>query len=194
MTAPMSSASTGSSRRCGAPASAPGANVYAELGTTWRSVMGDTTQAAHLLGKLLLHVGEDNVLWGTDSIWYGSPQDQIQAFRAFEIRPSSRSASATGAHAERKAKILGLNAARIYGVEPTTVPCPFTREDLQAARQALPQPFRTYGPRTAAEVAAVDCRKGANRPLPAAIGPHLLPAAAHTAMSHQAPEPLREWS
>jgi len=27
------------------------------------------------------------VLWGTDSIWYGSPQDQIQAFRAFEITP-----------------------------------------------------------------------------------------------------------
>ena len=31
--------------------------------------------------------GEDNVVWGTDSIWYGSPQDQIQAFRAFEISP-----------------------------------------------------------------------------------------------------------
>ena len=26
-----------------------------------------------------------DILWGTDSIWYGSPQDQIQAFRAFEI-------------------------------------------------------------------------------------------------------------
>ena len=25
------------------------------------------------------------MLWGTDSIFYGSPQDQIQAFRAFQI-------------------------------------------------------------------------------------------------------------
>ena len=38
-----------------------------------------------MLGKLLRWVGEDNILWGTDSIFYGSPQDQIQAFRAFEI-------------------------------------------------------------------------------------------------------------
>ena len=61
------------------------ANVFAELGSTWRFVMRDPTTAAHLLGKLLKHIGEDNVLWGTDSIWYGSPQDQIQAFRSFEI-------------------------------------------------------------------------------------------------------------
>ena len=64
------------------------ANVYAELGSTWRFVMRDPTTAAHLLGKLLKHIGEDNVLWGTDSIWYGSPQDQIQAFRSFQIAPA----------------------------------------------------------------------------------------------------------
>ena len=29
--------------------------------------MRDLTTAAHLLGKLLKHIGEDNVLWGTDS-------------------------------------------------------------------------------------------------------------------------------
>ncbi|MGZ8255179.1 MAG: amidohydrolase family protein, partial [Burkholderiaceae bacterium] len=63
----------------------PGQNVYAELGSTWRLAMRDPTTAAHLIGKLLKYCGEDNVLWGTDSIWYGSPQDQIQAFRAFEI-------------------------------------------------------------------------------------------------------------
>ena len=38
-----------------------------------------------MLGKLLLAVGEDNVLWGTDAIWYGSPQPAIDAFRAFQI-------------------------------------------------------------------------------------------------------------
>ena len=64
---------------------APGANVYAELGSTWWNVMRDPTQAAHVLGKLIARVGEDRVLWGTDSIWYGTPQDQIQAFRTFEI-------------------------------------------------------------------------------------------------------------
>jgi predicted TIM-barrel fold metal-dependent hydrolase len=68
---------------------APNSNVYAELGSTWRFLMRDPDQAAHALGKLFKYVGEDNVLWGTDSIWYGSPQDQIQAFRTFQIAPST---------------------------------------------------------------------------------------------------------
>ncbi|MDQ3581372.1 MAG: hypothetical protein M3495_07040 [Pseudomonadota bacterium] len=31
-------------------------NVYAELGTTWRQLMGEPEQAAHVLGKLFKHV------------------------------------------------------------------------------------------------------------------------------------------
>ena len=58
-------------------------NVYAELGSTWRFLLTRPTQAAHVLGKLLVHLGEDRILWGTDSIWYGSPQDQISAFSDF---------------------------------------------------------------------------------------------------------------
>ena len=38
-----------------------------------------------MLGKLLKYVGEERVLWGTDSIWFGTPQDQIQAMRTFQI-------------------------------------------------------------------------------------------------------------
>ena len=34
-----------------------GANVYAELGSTWRIVMGDPDAAAHVLGKLLTAFG-----------------------------------------------------------------------------------------------------------------------------------------
>lgn len=110
---------------------APGANVYAELGTTWRTVMRNPDQAAHVLGKLLLAVGDDNVLWGTDSIWYGSPQDQIAAFHAFEITPEFQERYGYPAlTAERKAKILGLNAARVLGIaEPITTACP---ADVQA--------------------------------------------------------------
>ena len=134
----------------------PGANVYAELGSTWRAVMGKPDEAAHLLGKLLVHLGEDRILWGTDSIWYGSPQDQIQAFRAFEITPEFQERFGYPALTdERKAKILGLNAARLHGIEPVTVACPFTREQLQQAREDAALPFRTYGPRTAGELRAL---------------------------------------
>jgi predicted TIM-barrel fold metal-dependent hydrolase len=131
----------------------PGGNVYAELGSTWRNVMGSPDEAAHLLGKLLVAVGEDNVLWGTDSIWYGSPQDQIQAFRAFEI--TERYQGEFGYPAltpEVKAKILGGNAARLYGVDPLTVPCRFDPGELQGLRRESALDNRTYGPLTPAEI------------------------------------------
>jgi hypothetical protein len=51
----------------------------------WRSLLADPVQAAHVPGKLPWRLGEDRVLWGTDSVWYGPPQTQIMAFRAFEI-------------------------------------------------------------------------------------------------------------
>ena len=65
-------------------------------------------------GKLLKRVGEHRVLWGTDAVWYGSPQAQIQAFRAFTISNEFQDAvRLSRAHAERvKAQVLGLNAAQ----------------------------------------------------------------------------------
>jgi predicted TIM-barrel fold metal-dependent hydrolase len=135
-----------------------GANVYAELGSTWRSVMGDPDQAAHVLGKLLVAVGEDNVLWGTDSIWYGSPQDQIQAMRAFEISTEAQERFGYPAltHA-MKAKIFGQNAARLYGIDLAKVAgaaCTFTPDELEMARQETALGNRTYGPVGGAAIAA----------------------------------------
>ena len=99
----------------------PNENVHAELGSTWWTIMRDPTQASHLLGKLLRYVGEDNVLWGTDCIFYGSPQDQIQTFRSFEISKEFQERYGyPELTRERKAKILGRNGARVYGIEPRT--------------------------------------------------------------------------
>ena len=131
----------------------PGANVYAELGSTWRFLMRDPTAAAHALGKLLDAVGENNVLWGTDSIWYGSPQDQIQAFRTFQI-----SDELIAKHGYRKitpemrAKVFGLNALRIYPVAEDVVKQHLPKDHVQTKRahyRERPDPsFLTYGPRT----------------------------------------------
>ncbi len=133
----------------------PGGNVYAELGSTWRAVMGDPTQAAHVLGKLLVAFGEDNVVWGTDSIWYGSPQDQIQAFRAFQISPELQDRHGYPAlTAEVKAKILGLSSARLYGLDPTPDPCRIPRDQIEQARLASFDSNATFGPRTRRELLA----------------------------------------
>jgi uncharacterized protein len=131
----------------------PNENVYAELGSTWWTVMRDPDQAAHVLGKLLRYVGEDNVLWGTDCIFYGSPQDQIQAFRAFQISAEYQERFGyPELTRELKAKVLGLNAARVYGVEPDVRRAQFSRADLERLRATLPFKHETYGPRNKREV------------------------------------------
>jgi predicted TIM-barrel fold metal-dependent hydrolase len=129
----------------------PGANVYVELASAWREVMGDPDEAAHVLGKLLLAVGADRILWGTDSIWYGSPQDQIQALRAFQITPELQDRHGYPALTDEiKAKILWRNAARLYDLDPHRFACRREPEDAEAARRTTPLANRTYGPRTAA--------------------------------------------
>jgi predicted TIM-barrel fold metal-dependent hydrolase len=131
----------------------PNANVYAELGGTWWFLMRDPTAAAHVLGKLLKHVGEDRVVWGTDSIWFGTPQDQIQALRTFQISPELQERHGYPALTpERKAKIFGLNSAELYDIEPPRSSCRLSAGDVEQIRVDLP-PARTYGPTTSAEAA-----------------------------------------
>jgi len=133
----------------------PNQNVYAELGTTWWSVMGSPDQAAHVLGKLLKHVGENNVLWGTDALFYGAPQDQIQAFRAFQISEEYQDRFGYPALTDEiKRKVLGLNALRLHDVDPITAKCQFTRDELEQIRQTLPTGNETFGPRTTSDLRA----------------------------------------
>ena len=127
----------------------PGGNVYAELGSTWRFVMSDPTQAAHVLGKLLVHVGEDNICWGTDSIWYGSPQDQIESFRAFEITPEFQERFGYPALTPAvKRKIFGGNAAKLHKLDPKAGACRFEKAELEAFRERSGRKNLTYGPTT----------------------------------------------
>ena len=136
---------------------APNSNVYAELGSTWRfASMRDPQSAAHVLGKLFKYVGENNVLWGTDSVWYGSPQDQIQAFRAFQIPAELREAHGyPEITAALRAKVFGLNAIVPYQISVDEVLRSASRDSLALQREeyrdrAAPH-FATYGPKTRRE-------------------------------------------
>jgi predicted TIM-barrel fold metal-dependent hydrolase len=96
----------------------PGCNVYAELGTTWFNLICRPHDAAHVLGKLLLHLGEDNIIWGTDAIWYGPTQPLLDAFRAFQIPDAMcERFGYPKLTPEVKRKILAGNAARAYGID-----------------------------------------------------------------------------
>lgn len=101
----------------------PGGNVYAELGSTWFMMIRRPVEAAHVLGKLLQVLGPERILWGTDCIWYGSPQPLIDAFRAFRI-PESMQAEFGYPEltADMKSAILGRNAIEVYGIEADSIP------------------------------------------------------------------------
>ena len=117
---------------------APGSNVCAELGSTWFCLVRRPAEAAHVLGKLLRAVGEDNVLWGTDSIWYGPAQPVLDAFRAFQIPPAMRDEFGyPELTPEIKAKILGRNGARLYGIDLERAKALRESDDLAWMTQAL---------------------------------------------------------
>jgi len=57
-------------------------NVYGEIGSSFAfTCITNPRVCAGMLGTLIKGLGADHVLWGTDSIWYGSPQWQIEALR-----------------------------------------------------------------------------------------------------------------
>lgn len=127
-------------------------NIYMELGSTFgQLVITHPEICAHLLGEIIDAFGVDHTLWGTDSIWYGTPQWQIEAFRRFQIperlieqkgyRPLTR---------DVKERIFGLNAARLFGIDVQAVrhdlPSDYLSQIRMAYRQEGPAPsHRFYG-------------------------------------------------
>jgi predicted TIM-barrel fold metal-dependent hydrolase len=108
-------------------------NVYMELGSTFgQLVTTNPIACAHLLRQVIDAFGADHVLWGTDSIWYGTPQWQIDAFRRFEIPPPLVERHGYAPLTRNvKEQIFGLNAARLFGV------------DVSAKRNEIPNDYLT---------------------------------------------------
>jgi hypothetical protein len=137
-------------------------NVWADLATMWRSLLTQPTQAAHAIGKLLKRLGEDRVLWGTDSVWYGPPQTQIMAFRALEISAEFQELFGYPAlTAAVKEKVLGLNAAALFGLDAHATRCVLTGDALQHGRGVqramlasgeMESPYAPRGPVTRRQV------------------------------------------
>ena len=97
-------------------------NVYAELGTCFANTsVTHPRLAAAMLGQLIKGLGGDKVLWGTDSVWYGSPQWQIEALRRLEIpldlQEKHGFTPLGAADGVVKNAIFSANAARIYAVD-----------------------------------------------------------------------------
>ena len=126
---------------CAAAGIGAGGNVYAELGSTWYLVARRPDEAAHVLGKLLVALGPERIVWGTDSTWYGSPQPLIDAFRAFTIPESFQERYGYPPLTDAmKDMILGANATTVYGI------------DAAVLEAAAGDARRTWVPEAAAEL------------------------------------------
>src|SRR5262249_39927191 len=129
--------------------------MYSEIGSTFAfTFLNSPDSAAHLLGQLLKTLGSRNVIWGTDSVWWGSPQWLIDAFMALEIPASMREQFGYPALTPKvKRRILGENAARLYGVKIKQERCAVPPDRLQQVQLAqggarMGRNLRWYGPQT----------------------------------------------
>ena len=95
-------------------------NVYPEIGSSFGLLaVYNPEMCQHLIGRNIKLYGADHVVWGTDCLWWGSPQWVIDAFKRFQI--SDEMCDKWGYKKltkEDKAKIFGLNAAKLYGIDP----------------------------------------------------------------------------
>jgi predicted TIM-barrel fold metal-dependent hydrolase len=98
-------------------------NLFAEVGSTFAAtVTNRPLECAHVLGTLLRDLGTDSVLWGTDSLLWSNPQWQIDAFRKFRIPDQLvEGYGYPQLTTEVKAKVFGLNAARLWNIQTAHV-------------------------------------------------------------------------
>ena len=128
---------------------APYRNTYAELGTTWASsVVTFPTLAAHIMGQLMKFMGPDRIVFGSDSVWYGSPQWQIDAMWRFQIPEDLRRRYGyPELTQDAKRKILGLNSAKLYGINSSgtfrPVPADYERRMPDELKRVLELPGST---------------------------------------------------
>jgi predicted TIM-barrel fold metal-dependent hydrolase len=115
-------------------------NVYGELGTSFaNSAVADPRFAAAFLGTLVRGLGADHVVWGSDSVWYGSPQWQIEALRRLEIPADMQKkygfAPLGPADGIVKSAIFAGNSARLYRVDMRAAQGKIPHDKLAAIKQ-----------------------------------------------------------
>ena len=97
-------------------------NVYGDLGQlfAWTAV-AEPRLAAALMGMLIKGLGADHLVWGTDAVWTGAPQWQIEGLRRLEIPEEMQKKYGFqplgAADGQVKTAIFSRNTARLYNLD-----------------------------------------------------------------------------
>jgi predicted TIM-barrel fold metal-dependent hydrolase len=107
-------------------------NVYPEIGSSYGVLaIAHPEMCQHLIGRNIKTFGADHVIWGTDCLWWGSPQWVIDSFKRFQITDElCEKFKYAKLSKEDKANIFGLNAAKIYKVDPKIARTPLPSDAL----------------------------------------------------------------
>jgi hypothetical protein len=116
-------------------------NVYAGLAVVVGGLMHARPRFfAKVMGELLFWLGEDKLLFGSDyGIW--EPQWQVEGFVDWEMPDDPEFSDYPRLGVEGKKKILGLNAAKLYGVsvpEDLRAPVPASEPASQDSAVGVP--------------------------------------------------------
>ena len=91
-------------------------NVYGGLAVAMAFINARPRYFAEVISELLFWLGEDRLLFGSDyAIW--QPKWLIEKFMAFELPEDIQEETGVSLSLEVKKKILGENAARLYGID-----------------------------------------------------------------------------
>ncbi len=98
-------------------------NVYGDLGQIFAlTTVAEPRICAAMMGQLIKGLGADHVVWGTDAVWTGAPQWQIEALRRLEIPEEMQQkygfAPLGPADGAVKRAILGETSAKLYNYHP----------------------------------------------------------------------------
>jgi hypothetical protein len=98
------------------------------------TLIAEPRVTAALMGTMVKKMGADRVCWGTDAVWTGSPQWQIEGLRRMEIPEDMQKqygfAPLGPATGPVKTAIFGGNNAKLYGVDPKKAELEFKNDKL----------------------------------------------------------------
>jgi hypothetical protein len=90
-------------------------------------------------------MGEDRVVWGSECVWFGCPQNQIEAMKMFKISTEFQDMYGYPEFTDAiRRKIFGLNGAALYRVDPNACRYDVKLSQLAVRRQMLDD---VWGPR-----------------------------------------------
>src|SRR5215471_6035780 len=111
-------------------------NVYAGLSVAMAFSRLRPRYFAEIMANLLFWLGPDKLCFGSDyAIW--SPKWLIEKFMAFELPDDIKTEYGVDLTLEIKRKILGENAARLYGIDIATQKAKLSQDSIGAKLAAV---------------------------------------------------------